>query len=373
MMFNGATYMQRGVELLMTYAVIMAGGRGERFWPKSRKILPKQFLCLFGDKTMLQKTVQRIKSFLPPDRIYIVAAQAYEDLVRQQVPEIPETNLIVEPYGRDTAAAVGLATVVVARRDPQGVMLVLPADHYIADEIRFKEILQGAVEAATGGEHLVTMGIQAIRPETGFGYIACGPLYGRYAGVPAYLVEQFTEKPDRERALSYLDQGNYYWNSGIFIWRVDLIERLIGQHIPELSTGLAEIRRSLDSSDHQQVLKQVYQKVPRVSIDYGVMEKADNVLMLPGNFGWDDVGSWTALDAYKEKDDQGNVLDGRGVLVDTKNTMVQASEKVVATLGVKDLIIVESDESILVCHKSRAQEIKKLIRALEDNGYKEIL
>lgn len=356
----------------MTFAVIMAGGRGERFWPKSRQSLPKQFLRLIGDKTMLQRTVSRVEKLLAPEKIYIITAENHQKIVRRQVPQIPQENIILEPCGRDTAAAIGLAAVIVQQKDPKGVMIVLPADHYIADEDRFAEILKGAVAAASEN-HAVTIGIKANRPETGFGYIAQGQFYKNFAGIPAFYVERFTEKPNRQQALKFLESGNYFWNSGIFIWRADLIRQLIKDHLPSLAEGLDKIEEAIGTDRYPQVLQEVYAQLPRISIDYGVMEKAEEVLMVPGDFGWDDVGSWTALESYMEKDSNGNILDGQGVLVDTKNTMVQASDKVVATLGVRDLIIVESEGSILICHKQKAQELKKVINALQENGYKEIL
>lgn len=359
----------------MTHAVIMAGGRGERFWPKSKQSLPKQFLQLIGDKTMLQRTVSRVKKLLSPENIFIITSESYLEIVREQVPEVPAKNIILEPCGRDTAAAIGLAAVVIQQQDTSGVMIVLPADHYIADENSFVRVLRGAVDAAEEN-HAVTLGIKANRPETGFGYIAQGEFYRDFAEIPAYHVERFTEKPDHKTALEFLQSGCYFWNSGIFIWQVQLIRHLIKEHIPPLAKGLERIEDAVDSVDtdrYASVLQEVYAELPKISIDYGVMERAQGVLMLPGDFGWDDVGSWTALESYKEKDMNGNIFDGEGLMVDTKNTMVQASDKVVATLGVSDLIIVEDEGSILICHKKKAQEVKKVVNALQDNGYKEIL
>lgn len=357
----------------MTYAVIMAGGRGERFWPKSRQRCPKQFLRLVGDRTMLQRTAARLEKLLAPDRIYVITARDYKEIVLQQAPEIPEENVIVEPCGRDTAAAIGLGAVAVKKSNPAGVMIVLPADHYIADEERFCEVLQAAVRAASDGEHAVTIGIRPGRPETGFGYIARGGRCREFDGIPAYRVQGFTEKPDRKRALQFLENGSYFWNSGIFVWRADLIEKLIREHLPALAAGLRKIEAAWGTERCGRVLEEVYADLPKISIDYGVMEKAEGVLVLPGDFGWDDVGSWTALESYKRKDGNGNILEGRGVLVDTENTLVQASDKVVATLGVRNLIVVEGEGSILICHKRKAQELKKVISALQENGYKEIL
>ncbi|HHW28195.1 MAG TPA: NTP transferase domain-containing protein [Syntrophomonadaceae bacterium] len=356
----------------MTYAVIMAGGRGERFWPKSRKKYPKQFLPLISSKTMLQLTVGRVKKFVTPDKIFIITADNYQGIVYQQAPEVPRENIILEPFGRDTAAAIGLAAVIIQQRDPSGVMVVLPADHYISDQERFIEVLQAA-EAAAAENHAVTIGIPASRPETGFGYLSQGELYKEHQGIPLYHVEKFIEKPNLAKAMEFLAKGCYFWNSGIFIWRADLIRRLIAEHLPVLAAGLEKIEKAIGTPTFPQLLKNVYEGLPKISIDYGVMEKTRGVLMAVGDFGWDDVGSWTALESYKKKDPNGNILEGQGVLVDTKNTMVQVSDKVVATLGVHDLIVVENEGSILICHKDKAQDLKKVITALNENGYKEIL
>ncbi len=252
-------------------------------------------------------------------------------------------------------------------------LVILPADHYIADEEHFREIVTSAIAAAASGKHLVTLGITPYRPETGFGYIAHGQPQETYNGNTAYIVDGFKEKPDYQKALEYLASGNYYWNSGIFVWRADLILSLIAQHLPELYEGLQQIGSAYGTENYESVLAEVFPGLPKISIDLGVMEKAGNVLVFPCSFGWDDVGSWTALEAYKEMDEQGNCLEGRGVMIDTSNTLVLASDKVVATLGVEDLIIVEGHDSILVCHKDKAQEIKKVINALHAQGYKDVL
>ena len=278
----------------MAYAVIMAGGRGERFWPKSRQKYPKQFLPLISSKTMLQITVDRVKSFVAPDKIFIITADNYQEIVYQQIPELPRENIILEPCGRDTAAAIGLAAVIIQQRDPLGVMVVLPADHYISDQDRFIEVLQGA-EAAAAQNHAVTIGIPASRPETGFGYLSQGEFYQEHNGIPLYQVEKFTEKPDLAKAMEFLERGNYFWNSGIFIWRVDLLRRLISEHMPVLAAVLEKIEKAIGTPSFPQTLNSVYEGLPKISIDYGVMEKATGVLMAVGDFGWDDVGSWTAL------------------------------------------------------------------------------
>jgi len=355
-------------EMELLYAVVLAGGRGERFWPRSRESCPKQFLKLLGERTMLQQTVDRLAGLVDPEGVFIVTGMEYVDLVRQQLPGVPAGNVIGEPCGRDTAAAVGLGALHVARRDERGVMLVLPADHYIGDARRFRQVLAGAAAAAAEGGHLVTLGIKPTRPETGYGYIRRGGPYKTFSGVTAYLAEQFTEKPDLERAAGFLAQGNYLWNSGMFIWRVDLIRRLIGELLPELDRGLRKIDAALAGGEAGPAVEEVYPGLPKISVDYGIMERAPNVLVLPGDFGWDDVGSWTALERHWETDAANNVLDARGVFLDTRGCLV-SSPRHVATLGVEDLIIVDNGESLLVCHKDRAQEVKKVVQALKEAGY----
>jgi len=357
----------------VSFAVIMAGGRGERFWPRSRMAEPKQFLNLLGDKTMLQHTVERLSGLAEIMDTYVVAGADFKDIILRQIPQLPEENIIVEPFGRDTAAAIGLAALVLERKDPRGVMIVLPADHYISDVPRFRDVLRSAAAAAGRGEEIVTLGITPRRPETGYGYIHQGEIHDTFAGLPAYRVLRFLEKPDYARALELLASGNYLWNSGMFIWRVDLVRQLIEKHTPVLAVGLEKIGQVLDTEKCDRVLEQVYADLPRVSVDYGILERADNVLVIPGDFGWDDIGCWTALERYAEKDSDGNVLEGRGVLLDTCGTYVFSPDKTVAVLGVDDLIVVNSPDSLLVCHKGRAQEIKKVVQALREQGLDEVL
>jgi len=351
----------------MFYAVIIAGGRGERFWPLSRAARPKQFLGLTGKKTMFRQTVERVAGAVGFDRILVITAGEFSSLVASQAPEIPPENILGEPVGRDTAAAIGLAALEVASRDPEAVLAVLPADHYINREDRFLEVLQGAVEAARG-DFLVTLGITPTRPETGYGYILKGDPAGSFGGLGAFRVERFTEKPDLERALEFLGSGRYLWNSGMFVWRAGVILNCIKQYIPELHRGLREIAAAGGCHSNPGVLDRVYPSLPKLSIDYGVMEKAGNTLVIPGDFGWDDVGSWTALEGYLQPDRQGNVLSGRGVLLDTRNTFIHAPGRTVGTIGLTGLIVVVDGDCVLICPKDRAQEIKKITSALQGEG-----
>ena len=356
----------------MTFAVIMAGGRGERFWPRSRMAKPKQFLNLIGKKTMLQLTVERVEGLVGISDTYIVAGSEFKDTIMEQVPKLPEENIIIEPFGRDTAAAIGLAALVLGQKNPREVMIVLPADHYIGNVRNFQEVLRSAVATAAKGDKIVTLGITPHSPETGYGYINRGELADTIAGIPAYRAVRFLEKPDYARALEFLSSGDYLWNSGMFVWRIDMIREMIEKHIPSLAEGLKEIESSLGTDQYPKKVNKVYSELPKVSIDYGIMERADNVLVIPCDFGWDDIGNWNALEKYDEKDELGNVLHGEGVLLDTLNTYI-ISNKTVALLGVKNLIIVNDHDSLLICHKSRTQEIKKVVQALSDKGFNSVL
>lgn len=357
----------------MPFAVIMAGGRGERFWPRSRMAKPKQFLSLIGEKTMLQLTVERIKDLVEISDTYVVAGSEFKDTILEQVPQLPEENIVIEPFGRDTAAAIGLAALVLGQKNPREVMIVLPADHYIGNVRHFQEVMRSAVATAGRGDKIVTLGITPHSPETGYGYIHRGELADTFAGIPAYRAVRFMEKPDRARALEFLSSGDYLWNSGMFVWRIDMIRGMIEKHLPSLAEGLKEIGDSLGTDQHPKTVKKVYSGLTKVSIDYGIMERADNVFVIPCDFGWDDIGSWTAMERYVEKDEHNNVLHGEGVLLDTVNTYVTSKDKTVALLGVKDLIIINDYDSLLICHKSRAQEITKVVQALNDQGFDKVL
>lgn len=357
----------------MPFAVIMAGGRGEGFWPRSRLAVPKQFLNLIGEKTMLQLAVERVEEMVGISGTYIVAGLDFKDIIMEQVPHLPEENIIIEPFGRDTAAAIGLAALLLERKDPREVMIVLPADHYIGDVPCFQEVLKNAVTAAWREEGIITIGIAPHRPETGYGYICQGEMLDTIAGVPLYRVFQFLEKPSYAKAVRLLACGNYLWNSGMFIWRVNLIRQLIEKYIPQLARGLNKIGQAMGTEQYPAVLKEVYAELPGISVDYGILEKEDNVLVMRGDFGWDDIGSWTALDRYAEKDERGNVIEGRGVLLDTSDTFIYSPGKTVGIIGVESLIVVNDRDSILVCRKNRAKEIKKVVQALKEKGLDEAL
>lgn len=355
------------------YAVIMAGGRGERLWPLSTEECPKQFLRLFGARTLLQETAGRIQPLVPWENTLAVVGKGHAHLVSEQLPSLPVSNVIVEPVGRGTAPCVGLAALYVSQIDPKGIMIILPADHIIQNGQRFLVLLEEAVTIASEGTHLVTLGISPSSPATGYGYIrASTPCQKTASGaqIRALEVERFTEKPDLAKAESFLREGGYFWNSGMFVWRADTILSEIKEHIPPLYEGLLEIERHLGGPDEAAIVKEVYSRQRSLSIDYGVMEKSTRTCVLPtGDIGWSDVGDWSALDAALDKDEHGNVVLGRHLGVDTHDTTVISRHGgLIATLGISNLVIVDTNEVLLVMDKMRAQEVKDLLREVEQDN-----
>ena len=339
-------------------ALIMAGGRGERFWPKSRKNLPKQFLSLTDDgKTMIQLTVERILPLVDMQDIYIATNRDYKKLVREQLPEIPEENILCEPVGRNTAPCIGLGAVHISRKYDDAVMLVLPSDHLLKYNTIFLNTLSDAAEVAEQGENLVTLGITPDYPETGYGYIKFNP---NQTMKRAFAVDRFVEKPDLETAKEYLATEQYLWNSGMFIWKVSTI-----LHLPETYAGPQRIQNAIATEDEQSVLEQEFEAFHSESIDYGIMEKAQNIYILSGSFGWDDVGSWLAVERIRQSNEFGNVITGNAVTVDTKNTIIEGDKKLIATVGIEDLIIVDTEDALLICEKDSAGNIKKVLENLK--------
>ena len=344
-------------------ALIMAGGRGERFWPKSRKNLPKQFLSLTDDgKTMIQLTVERILPLVDMQDIYIATNRDYKKLVREQLPEIPEENILCEPVGRNTAPCIGLGAVHIARKYDDAVMFVLPSDHLIKYNTIFLNTLSDAAEVAEQGENLVTLGITPDYPETGYGYIKFNP---NQTMKRAFAVDRFVEKPDLETAKEYLATEQYLWNSGMFIWKVSTILHNMEKYLPETYAGLQRIQNAIATEDEHNVLEQEFEAFHSESIDYGIMEKAQNIYILSGSFGWDDVGSWLAVERIRQSNEFGNVITGNAVTVDTKNTIIEGSKKLIATVGIEDLIIVDTEDALLICEKDSAGNIKKVLENLK--------
>lgn len=350
------------------YAVILSGGRGERFWPLSTRLHPKQLLALVGGKPLLTAAVDRLEGAIRRDRIFIVTSRELVPATRALLPDFPESRIIGEPERRDTAAAVALGSALVARRNPRAAFCVLTADHIIAQPDRFRQALESAFRLAEADDWLVTMGIRPTFPSTGFGYVEAGdPVPG--TGAPgAYGVRRFVEKPDAPTAARYVASGRFFWNSGMFIWRVDAIQQAFRRHCPALA-ALCEALGSTPEADWNARLEALYAPLQRISIDYAVMEKADRLAMVPGDFGWDDVGSWPALANHFPADGRGNVAVGQTVALDaSRNIVVSGEGRLTALFGVDDLIVVQAPGATLVCRKDRAQDLKKLVQELERQG-----
>lgn len=348
----------------------MAGGTGTRLWPRSRKERPKQLLNIVSERTMLQETYERLRPLIPDERIFVVTNDGYVDIVRQQVPTLPPGNVIGEPEGHGTAPCIGLGALYLQRLDPQGVMAVLTADHLIREEAAFRRALQAAAQVAEAG-HLVTLGIQPTHPETGYGYIQRGDLLQRVGGYDAYRVRRFTEKPDRDKAEDFVASGEYYWNSGMFVWQVSVILREMARLMPRLYAQLMEINDALGTPREREVLERVWATVEDQTIDFGIMERAEDVAVIPVDIGWSDVGSWATLFELLPSDGNNNVVIGEHFGVETHDTLIYSPRRLIATVGIQDLVIVDTDDALLVCPRDRAQEVKALVDALKrDNKHK---
>lgn len=357
------------------YIVILAGGSGARFWPLSRKKTPKQLMSVFGGSSMLQRTVQRVLP-LKPERILVVTNTLQAEETARQLSFVKEdiVSIVEEPLARNTAPAIGLAAAIMERTDPAAVMAVLPADHYIQDEDEFRDTLLKAEKEASR-LNLVTLGIVPTRPETGFGYIEADTGSGKDGIFP---VRRFVEKPCLEKAREYLESGAYFWNSGMFVWRADVILDRIRIHMPDLSAGLSVLRipASMDRlSSLRGEVADLYGRIKAESIDYGVMEKADGVVVIPSSFGWSDVGSWSALPEVITPDAEGNVFidGGRIISLDSRDNLVRGHGRMIALVGVEGLVVVDTGDALLICPKDRAQDVKKVTEALEERGLTELL
>lgn len=361
------------------YAVIMAGGAGTRFWPASRSLRPKQLLPLAGgsEETLLAATVRRLAPLVTEDRVVVVTGEHLAEATARAVPGVPREQILCEPAPRNTAPCIAWATATIARLDPDALVAVLPSDHFITDEAEFRRVLERALKTAESGR-VTTVGIVPTRPETGYGYIEVGePIEG--AGTDkgaAKSVARFVEKPDRARAEQFLAGGKHLWNAGMFFFRASDMAKLVEQHLPELAAGVAKIDDAARTGSGTDVLKAIFPTLPSVSIDHGVMEKAAGLAVVPGEFGWNDVGSWQSAWELGSPDASGNALSAGAVAIDAKNNLVRTlgnGKKVVALVGVNDLVVVETEDALLVIPRERAQDVRLVVEALKAAGRTELL
>lgn len=359
----------------MNYAVVMAGGKGERFWPLSRAGTPKQFLKILSDKTLLEETLERTAALVPLERTLVVAGEVFKKPILEKVPALSEKNLLLEPEGKNTGPAIALAAVHLFKKDPQAVMVVLPSDHFIQPKERLVRILAAGAEAVQAGDFLITLGIVPNRAETGYGYIEVGEKAGEADGIAIYKVARFKEKPTRTVAQEYFLDRKHFWNSGMFVWQAASILKALERHQPALYGHLQAYAETIGSSREMSARKTLFSSLEPVSIDVAVLEKADNVLTIPSDFLWDDVGSFLALERVRRRDRENNLQIGDVLTLSTyETTVINEGGGLVAAFGVSDLVVVKSGELVLVAHKTRVPDLKELTEKLAaDPNYKRYL
>jgi len=352
----------------LNYAVILAGGRGERFWPLSRTEHPKQLLHITSEKTMLQETIDRVKDLIPVERTLVVTGENIKKAILEKVSYLKDENLIVEPEMKNTCLAIGLAASHLIKIDPSATMVVLSSDHMIKPKEKLQKILEVGTEIATGGEYLITLGIVPARAETAYGYIEFSELYDSKDEILIYQIEEFKEKPTRIVAQQYYYDRKHLWNSGIFIWTASTILKALEKHMPQTFKEIESYSEQIGTKNQAEAKKRLYQNAESISIDFAVLEKADNALVIKADLEWDDVGNWLALDRVKEKNRDDNVIVGEAKTINTyETTIVNDSEGIIATLGVSDLVIVKTDEIVFVAHKTKVQDVKDLLREFAGN------
>ena len=362
------------------YPVILAGGRGTRFWPLSRKKRAKQLLALDGRQTMIQQTVRRLLSLAPAKQFWVITNDDLRPEILRQLPKLRAQQIIAEPIGRNTAPAIGLAAFILQRTDPDAVLGLFPSDHVIADETRFHEVLAEGIEIASSGEHIVVLGVEPSRAETGYGYIEAGSL----AAENARHVRRFTEKPNAERAAEFLRSGNFYWNSGMFLWSAKTLVNALTEHLPKTAAVLEKIAADYDSHGFGGTLRRLYPKCENISIDYAVLEprsakgeQESSIFCLRADFGWNDLGSWAALHEHqtaKSNSADGNLISAGGIFtLNASGNYVHAPKKFVAVVGVDDLVVVETDDALLVTSREHSQDVGKIVKYLDEKKFKKLV
>lgn len=365
------------------YGVIMAGGGGTRFWPLSRRKMPKQFLNLTGKAPLVNETIDRIAGNVPMGNIYIVTNAEQAPLMEETTARrLGKGRILAEPAARNTAACIGYAAIAIRKQYGDSVMCVLPSDHYVRDTDAYKEVMDFAMDLAEKTDRLVTIGIKPTEPATGYGYIKYNKRMREIAHtigavsqkrITAYPVSDFVEKPSLSIAKSYVEQGCYLWNSGMFVWKTSVILNYFEKLLPDIYERLLEIEEAIGTEKEQETIERVYPTIPKISVDYGIMEKADNVIMLDGDFGWSDVGSWDTLDTLYDTDENNNVVYGEQIHIGSSNCIAYGKDKLIATIGLENVVIVETEDAILVCDKGRTQDVKRIVEILQEQGKEEYL
>jgi mannose-1-phosphate guanylyltransferase len=354
------------------YAVVMAGGSGTRFWPLSRRKRPKQLLELFGRGTLLEQTIARLRPVIPPERVYVFTNELLWREVRRSLPEIPSSQIVAEPASRNTAPTLGVAAQEILRRDPAGLMVALPSDHVIAKPAEFRQALRAACRVASTQGRSVLLGLRPTRPDTGYGYVRLGPRQGRVAGQEIFRVEKFTEKPLLVTARRYVASGRYLWNGGIFIWRASTLLGNFQRFQPRMARQLARIATA-GGVRARGAFRRRFPRLAKISIDYALMEKIPEIFAVAADIGWNDVGSWAVVYELASKDGEGNLRPRRSLSLDSRGNMIVSPHKFVVTVGVQDLVIVDTADALLVCARARSQEVGKAVQELERRGWQELL
>ena len=352
------------------YGVIMAGGGGTRFWPLSRQAMPKQMLNLSGKDRMINETIDRLDGVIEKSDMFIVTNEKQAGKMLECVDgRIAKDHILAEPSARNTAACIGYAAMEIVKKYGDGIMCIFPSDHFVKKEAAFKEILGEAIKAAEEQDKLITIGIAPTFPSTGYGYIK----FDKKEDAIARKVEEFKEKPDLETAKAYVESGNYAWNSGMFVWKASTILKKFERLLPDIYECLVMIGDAMNTPEEENVIQEIYPVIPKISIDYGIMERSSDVLVLSGDFGWNDVGSWDMMKVIYDADQNGNIIVGDQVNIDTTNTISFSTGKMIATIGVDNLVVVETEDAVLVCSKDRVQDVKKVVDTLQEQGRTELL
>lgn len=351
------------------YAAIIAGGSGTRLWPKSRQNRPKQFQSLYSDNTMLQDAISRLEPLIPRENIFIIANQSHESIIMEQLPWLKPGNFVGEPVGKDTAPAVGVISTLIHNNDPDAIILVSPADHVILKEKAFRRYLEVAEQIASEGPNVVTIGIKPTAPETGYGYIQMSENHRHVDDVDVHEVISFKEKPDAKTAEDYIASWHYVWNSGMFIWSAKTVLDMFRDHAPDIYKLLMRYDSAIGKPEESKVFEQVYESFPRISVDYAILEHAKSIFVIPASIGWSDLGSWASLHEVKEPDEDGNVVVGEHIGLDTHNCLIHSEPgKLITTIGIDNLIIVDAGDALLILPQGRSQDIKTLLEEMKKEG-----